>query len=187
MAKRKAVGNKLRFEVLKRDGFTCVYCGATPLKNELKVDHVVPVSKGGDNEPSNLVAACGDCNHGKFNHLLEDKALKPNHDVKARKDHLKQIKEYLAVQKEIDKERDDATWEIADIWISKIGELQKTTFSRLKNVMETTQIPKILEAIDIVARKMGTPGEEFHDWTATKQTKYFNGILRKWRDEDGQS
>jgi hypothetical protein len=60
-----AVSRRLRFEILRRDGHRCRYCGATPDVTELHVDHVVPVSLGGLDDPTNLVAACRDCNRGK--------------------------------------------------------------------------------------------------------------------------
>ena len=60
-----AISKRLRFEILRRDGFKCVYCGAAPSENELHVDHVVPVALGGDDAPGNLVACCVDCNIGK--------------------------------------------------------------------------------------------------------------------------
>jgi 5-methylcytosine-specific restriction endonuclease McrA len=63
---------KLRFEVLKRDGFRCRYCGRSGAQGEVKlhVDHVVPVSKGGTNDIDNLVTACEECNLGKSNGVL---------------------------------------------------------------------------------------------------------------------
>lgn len=60
-----AVTKRTRFEVLRRDGFRCRYCGATPDETELTVDHVVPVALGGGDKADNLVAACKDCNAGK--------------------------------------------------------------------------------------------------------------------------
>lgn len=61
-----AVSKRVRYEVLRRDGHRCRYCGATPDDGAtLTVDHVVPVSLGGGDDPSNLVAACRDCNAGK--------------------------------------------------------------------------------------------------------------------------
>ncbi|MEV0085238.1 HNH endonuclease [Saccharopolyspora sp. NPDC050642] len=60
-----AVSKRLRYEVLRRDGHTCRYCGRTAPEVTLTVDHVVPVALGGTDEPSNLVAACRDCNSGK--------------------------------------------------------------------------------------------------------------------------
>ena len=53
-----SVSTRTRFEVLKRDGFRCRYCGLTAMATELHVDHVVPASKGGTDDPVNLVAAC---------------------------------------------------------------------------------------------------------------------------------
>jgi hypothetical protein len=60
-----AVTKRTRYEVLRRDGFRCRYCGATPAEAELRIDHVVPVALGGSDAPGNLVAACHDCNAGK--------------------------------------------------------------------------------------------------------------------------
>jgi 5-methylcytosine-specific restriction endonuclease McrA len=60
------VGAKLRFRILVRDRFRCVYCGAkASASTALHVDHVIPRSQGGTNDPLNLVTACTDCNLGK--------------------------------------------------------------------------------------------------------------------------
>lgn len=62
-----AISKRLRFEILRRDGFRCYYCGVrgNEVETTLTIDHVVPVSLGGTDDPENLVAACGDCNAGK--------------------------------------------------------------------------------------------------------------------------
>lgn len=60
-----AVTKRTRFEVLRRDESTCRYCGQSAPDVKLTVDHVVPVALGGTDEPSNLAAACWDCNVGK--------------------------------------------------------------------------------------------------------------------------
>lgn len=57
-----------RFTILNRDGFTCQYCGTSPRNNPgcvLHVDHVLPLSQGGSNDPDNLITACELCNLGK--------------------------------------------------------------------------------------------------------------------------
>jgi hypothetical protein len=59
------VSRRLRFEILRRDGHACRYCGAMAPDTKLTVDHVIPVALGGSDEPSNLVTACADCNAGK--------------------------------------------------------------------------------------------------------------------------
>jgi 5-methylcytosine-specific restriction endonuclease McrA len=55
MAERKPMSKKLRFEVFKRDSFTCQYCGKTPPLVVLEVDHIHPVSKGGSCGMDNLI------------------------------------------------------------------------------------------------------------------------------------
>lgn len=65
---RKSISRKLRFDVLKRDGFKCQYCGASSSPDPdfvLEVDHKVPISQGGSNAIDNLVTACNICNAGK--------------------------------------------------------------------------------------------------------------------------
>jgi 5-methylcytosine-specific restriction endonuclease McrA len=53
---------RVRFIVLQRDGYACHYCG----KKASAVDHVVPVSHGGDPlDPANLRASCTYCNSSK--------------------------------------------------------------------------------------------------------------------------
>lgn len=58
-----AVSKRTRFEVLRRDNYTCRYCRSS--EGELTIDHVTPVALGGTDDPSNLVACCKDCNAGK--------------------------------------------------------------------------------------------------------------------------
>lgn len=56
-----------RFCILKRDKFTCVYCGKSSIEDGVKlaVDHVVPRNSGGKSEASNLVTCCLECNSQK--------------------------------------------------------------------------------------------------------------------------
>lgn len=61
---------RLRFAVLQRDGFRCRYCGHHPPDVQLQVDHIVPRSRGGSDDPENLPTACSDCNQGKSARLL---------------------------------------------------------------------------------------------------------------------
>lgn len=70
--KRKALSKKTRFEVFKRDGFKCQYCGAEAPKAVLQVDHIDPVAGGGDNDMMNLITSCTDCNSGKSDRKLSD-------------------------------------------------------------------------------------------------------------------
>lgn len=55
-----------REDIYKRDEFRCAYCGFDGSSFEgwlfLEVDHLRPQSKGGTDEPENLVTACKACN-----------------------------------------------------------------------------------------------------------------------------
>jgi len=64
------ISNSNRVTVLKRDKFRCVYCGRNSKQIELEIDHIVPFSKAGSNEISNLQTLCIDCNRGKGSRLL---------------------------------------------------------------------------------------------------------------------
>jgi len=72
VAKRKEISKKTRFEVFKRDSFTCQYCGAAAPQAVLHVDHIKPVAGGGGNDLLNLLTACQDCNGGKGARRLDD-------------------------------------------------------------------------------------------------------------------
>jgi ATP adenylyltransferase len=52
----------LRYEVLKRARFRCELCGVSADVRALEVDHIVPRSRGGTDEPDNLQALCYQCN-----------------------------------------------------------------------------------------------------------------------------
>lgn len=55
--------------ILKRDGHKCTYCGST---EKLTADHVVPLTRGGTNDESNLTACCIPCNSKKGNKLTSE-------------------------------------------------------------------------------------------------------------------
>ena len=47
----------------------CYYCGRQVSPNQLSMDHVIPLARGGRSTRENLVAACRDCNIQKKNLL----------------------------------------------------------------------------------------------------------------------
>lgn len=65
-----------RKNIMLRDNFSCQYCGVTGRPDELTLDHVHPVSRGGGDSWSNVVTACKKCNHKKGNQLLENTGMK---------------------------------------------------------------------------------------------------------------
>jgi 5-methylcytosine-specific restriction enzyme A len=59
------ISASVRVSVLHRDSYKCAFCGRGAKQVQLEVDHIVPFSKGGSNDLSNLQALCIDCNRGK--------------------------------------------------------------------------------------------------------------------------
>jgi 5-methylcytosine-specific restriction endonuclease McrA len=66
-----------RFNVFLRDHFMCQYCGQEYRSEDLTFDHVVPRSRGGRTEWTNVVTACQDCNLRKGDHLPKDCGIHP--------------------------------------------------------------------------------------------------------------
>jgi 5-methylcytosine-specific restriction endonuclease McrA len=73
-----------RKNILRRDGHRCQFCGRSDLP--LTLDHVVPLSRGGEDTWENLVCACVDCNNRKGDRTPEEarmplrrKPIRPNH------------------------------------------------------------------------------------------------------------
>ena len=102
MAKRTGITKKIRFEVFKRDSFTCQYCGREAPNVVLEIDHILPVSKGGKNDLLNLITSCRDCNRGKTNKTLDDNSMVCKQ--KKQLDEIQQRKEIIEMMAEWKKE-----------------------------------------------------------------------------------
>lgn len=111
VAERKPLTKKMRFDVFKRDSFVCQYCGSTPPKAVLEVDHINPVANGGKNSLDNLITSCFDCNRGKGAGLLTSipESVERRAEVMAEK--MEQIKAFnrmvKANEKRLEKEVDE--------------------------------------------------------------------------------
>lgn len=62
--------------LFQRDQGTCMYCGSAFGVGRLTRDHVVPLSRGGEDSWTNVVAACKACNQKKGSFLLENISMK---------------------------------------------------------------------------------------------------------------
>ena len=93
MACKGKVFDKIRREppltnraLFRRDQNVCLYCGKLFKECDLSRDHVVPVSRGGQDKWTNVVTACKRCNAHKGSHMLDECTLellalpyRPNH------------------------------------------------------------------------------------------------------------
>ena len=59
-------GNTREVSASKTKSWTCRYCGTKIYdRDDITVDHIKPISKGGKTEPSNLIICCKTCNKSK--------------------------------------------------------------------------------------------------------------------------
>jgi len=158
---RKPISKRTRFEIFKRDGFTCQYCGAHPPSVVLEVDHIAPVAGGGDNDPDNLVTACLPCNRGKgavslsvVPQSLSDKAA----EIAEREE---QLLGYNAVLQDRRERLEDDIWRVIEAWTG-----EETTsherFNSIKRFVERLGVHEVLDAVDItLAAKIRSERRQF--------------------------
>ena len=162
----------LRFEVLKRDGFRCAYCGVTSAAELLHVDHVVPVSKGGTDDLANLVSACVACNLGKSAKGLAERPA-PTANAEAMLEHAEQVRAYLEAQKALIEAKEETVEYLCDVWRERIKiDPPRRVVSRFRNVVRDVPITKIVDAIE------ATAAGAWQLRTAEDETRYFNACLR---------
>jgi 5-methylcytosine-specific restriction endonuclease McrA len=77
---RRQVTNTFLFA---RDRYRCQYCGRTAVelkpRESLTRDHLIPLSRGGTNEWTNVVTACSPCNTRKANRMPNEIGMHPLH------------------------------------------------------------------------------------------------------------
>jgi hypothetical protein len=185
------VPKRLRFEVFKRDRFRCVYCGANPVDDSsvlLQVDHIVPASKGGVTDEMNLLTSCRACNAGKGAVPLEVKLVpllsREEMGSKAEQvaEHAEQVAGYIEALKALSAARRKTARSLADYWEETVGPMSEEMFGHLCKLAGEWPVSQLMEAMDITGRKLGSVGFGFNGWSAIQQKKYFNAILRNWRE-----
>jgi len=146
-----SLSKKIRFEVFKRDSFTCQYCGKAAPDVILHVDHIEPRSKGGSDDIINLVTSCCDCNLGKSNRKLDDDAV-----IKQRKrqlDELQERREQLEMMMDWQRSLIDlealAVEDISSIWSRLVPgyHLNDTGIQKLRGLLKTYKPQEIIRAM----------------------------------------
>lgn len=159
----------MRFDVFKRDGFKCMYCGKVPPSAVLEVDHITPVCKGGKNRMDNLVTACFECNRGKAGvelsvvpESLAEKAAR----IKESESQLK------AFRRIIDKQRqrieEDAWAVIRALYGELTDSISKKTFQTVMTFIGKLPYESVMYAADVASTKF--------PWNESRRLKYFCGI-----------
>lgn len=156
MAKRKAISKKLRFEVFKRDKFTCQYCGKSAPNVILEVDHIKPVAKGGTNDIMNLITSCRDCNRGKSDKEISDdsvikKQLKQIEELAERREQLEMMLKWRDSMHDLKKDCIDSVCEA----FRKNTRFTPNEYGRkeIKKWLNEFSLDEILNAIEIALDK----------------------------------
>lgn len=160
---RKPISKKTRFEVLKRDEFTCQYCGRKAPDVILHIDHINPVAKGGDNNILNLITSCADCNLGKKHNLLSDNTVveKQKKEIKELTKKRKEL-ENLVIQREKVRDFGDAELnEAVKHYNSKFinNHISYVDTQTLKRIIKKFGLVAVLNAIDDVNYRYREPNE----------------------------
>lgn len=119
---RKSIGKRLRFDVFKRDGFVCQYCGSHPPSVVLQVDHIKPVASGGQNTIDNLVTSCQPCNLGKGAISLSDVPHSLADRATAIKEAEAQLAGYEKIMSAMRDRKDQDAWDVICTMFNRVVE-----------------------------------------------------------------
>jgi hypothetical protein len=180
MTKRKAVSQKVRFEVFKRDSFACQYCGKAAPDVILHIDHINPIAGGGDNDVMNLITSCIDCNLGKGARELSDDSVIAKQ--KAQLDELNKRREQLEMMlkwreglSEIDEQKIDAV--NAEFEVATNCSLNDHGRARVKRWLKHNSLSDVLDALDSALFTYYKNGDEDPDENNRMAGVAFDRIL----------
>lgn len=178
----------LRFEVFKRDRFTCTYCGKSPPNVLLEVDHVLPRSAGGTDVIENLTTACYGCNRGKGAKLLEQGSSAPvsAEAVTNLRERNKQARAYAQLVREERELIDESVQDVIECWAQHYQAAQvdgqwtcSTYFPERPSIaryIRAIGLHSVLEAVDIAAAR-------FPYSSGATPSRYFYGVCRNMQRE----
>lgn len=173
-----AVSKRLRFEVFKRDKFTCQYCGRRPPDVMLEADHVVAKSAGGPDTMENLTTSCLTCNRGKAAKGLGDvaPALGEMEQLEAFQEMLERKRdmvEQIAVAQGMREAEDSAIEYVKGLWVDSSGSDDGFDWESVRRFLARGI------SVDDMRRAMATTRSR-HISSGWKAWKYFCKICWNW-------
>lgn len=172
-----SISKKIRFEVFKRDGFTCQYCGKHPPEVTLEIDHIKPKSKEGRDDINNLVTACFDCNRGKSNIELKQVPNKLAENKEIIEEREKQYVEYHKLLAKIQKRINSEVNEVTNIFENYFSSRTLTdSFKRtsVKMFIGKLGVFQVCDAMEIACDKFYSKSKS--NSSSDYAIKYFCGI-----------
>jgi len=174
------LSKRMRFEVFKRDGFVCVYCGAHPPEAVMECDHVIPVSAGGTNDIDNLVTACLACNRGKAHVELSSVPQSVADKTAMAEEREAQVRAYYDILAQKKERQDEEMWSVADLFMERFGEdsIHRSRLASIKMFLERLDYFEVLESMEIAVNRKYSKSAVF---------SYFCGVCwRKIRRNNGE-
>jgi hypothetical protein len=152
---RKSLSVRSRFEVFKRDNFTCQYCGAHPPMVILHCDHITPVCEGGGNEIENLITACQSCNLGKAGIPLDVRPASLADRATETAEREAQIAGYEAIMRERRERLDDEAQYVLCEMCEAFGRdaIPRADFRSIKMFVERLGVSGTLSAVDVAVKR----------------------------------
>lgn len=123
MQKRKSITKKTRFEVFKRDSFTCQFCGAKAPDVVLEIDHLLAVKHGGENDLLNLITSCFVCNRGKSHRKISDNSVVEKQRIQIEELNIRrqQLEMILEWRNELQKNSQYELQKVEEYWAEKFN------------------------------------------------------------------
>lgn len=183
------VSTRTRFEVFKRDRFTCAYCGRTPPEVLLHVDHVVPKAAGGSDDITNLITSCQTCNLGKSARLLEEGTapVVGKATIEELQERIDQAKAYMDAVSGLQAVQQDQVATVIAAWAKAYRatlEERETGFvwvlaangrwpeeRSIRRFLRSLPLDLVLEAVDIAAGRFDRPSDDAR--------RYFYGVCQR--------
>jgi hypothetical protein len=180
---RGPISKKLRFEIFKRDSFTCQYCGKKAPDVILQCDHIKPVAEGGTTDILNLLTSCVECNSGKgartlAEHTTLNRQMDQLADLQARREQIEMLIEWREGLASLEK---DAAVKLAERWRQLCDErvsLTPTGMDNMRRYIKQHGVDLVMQAMEESLATYARREGESHEYTKDSLDVAFGAIGR---------
>jgi hypothetical protein len=189
--KRKSISKRTRFDVFKRDKFTCQYCGAKAPDVVLQVDHVHPVAEGGTDDILNLITSCAGCNGGKgARPISDDSAVSRQRDQLAKlEERRQQIEMMIQWRQEVATQGEALVEAVSKAWSAALKGwgLNEVGRAKVAAFIKKHGFDIVMDAIDSVRERFPQAATVVLEAPAADAAfKHLTSLLKYGGDPDGQ-
>lgn len=160
----RSISKTTRFEVFKRDSFTCQYCGRKAPDVVLELEHIHPVALGGTADILNLLTSCESCNDGKGARALDDGAVleKQRKQVEALQVRREQIEMMLAWREGLRDLDEHTVTRVAEYASKALApfELTPNGVAGIGVLLSKYSVDEVTHAIDVSVRQYLRYGDD---------------------------